>query len=436
MISRERRIAGPMRKGSLGMTPAAAIPSVVVAALTLLTAAPVVDGQQSGRSARAQVVGEAERGWIGVSFDMSGDRRGWTDAIIVTNVRSGSPAAGAGLRPGDRVVAVNHLETPRELAALPELLRLRVGDPVVMVVERDGDRRRFRMRAAPRPTDFTPSRDVRVAVRADSVVESWARSMDSLRVRLRTTEAGEDVRIYRARDEGDDEARARLTVVGGLDRGVRVPFEFFVFRGEAHDSLHKEMVEVNALMVSLQEQIQARERELRARLGSTASGQAVRDAELMSLQAQLQQVSARSDRLESAMAEAARENAGLAYHVARSDAGRTPSAEPTPTSSGEFRPLTPYLLGRNRVAGAEVIDLEPQLARYFDVDGGVLITRVAEGTPAGIAGLLPGDVITRIDQITVRAVEDLRFAVSAAGDTVPLTLIREGQSRQILLRKR
>lgn len=435
MICRERRIPGPMRKGSRRMPPAAAIPSAVVAALALLTAAPVVDGQQSGRSARAQVAGEAQRGWIGVSFDMSGDRRGWTDAIIVTDVRSGSPAAEAGLRPGDRVVAVNQLETPRELAALPELLRLRVGDPVVMVVERDGNRRRFRMRAAPRPTDFTPSRSVRVAVRADSVVESWARSMDSLSVRLRTVEAGDDVRIYRARGE-DDEARARLTVVGGLDRGVRVPFEFFVFRGEAHDSLHQEMMQVNALVARLQEQIQARERELRARLGSTASGQAVRDAELMSLQAKLQQVSARSARLESAMAEAARENAGLAYHVARSDAGRTPSAESTPVSSGEFRPLTPYLLGRNRVAGAEVIDLEPQLARYFDVDGGVLITRVAEGTPAGIAGLVPGDVITRIDQVAVRAVEDLRLAVSAAGDTVPLTLIRDGRSRQVVLRKR
>lgn len=426
MISRER----PLRKG-----PGTPVPPVVVAAVALLMATPAAEAQQRDRSTRTPMVQEAERGWIGVSFDMSGDRRGWTDAIIVTNVRSGSPAAEAGLRPGDRVVAVNQLETPRELAALPELLQLRVGDPVVMVVERDGDRRRFRMRAGPRPTDFSPSRSVRVAVSADSVVESWARSMDSLRVRLRTAEAGEDVRIYRARGE-DDEVRARLTVVGGLDGGVRVPFEFFVFRGEAHDSLHREMVQVNALVVSLQKQIQARERELRARLGSSISSQAVRDAELMSLQAQLQQVSARSARLESAMAEAARENAGLEYHVARSDAGRTPSAEPTPTSSGEFRPLTPYLLGRNRVAGAEVIDLEPRLARYFDVDGGVLVTRVAEGTPADIAGLVPGDVITRIDQVTVRAVEDLRFAVSAAGDTVPLTLIREGQSRQILLRKR
>jgi len=88
------------------------------------------------------------------------------------------------------------------------------------------------------------------------------------------------------------------------------------------------------------------------------------------------------------------------------------------------------------VAGAEVIDLEPELARYFDVPGGVLITRVAAGTPADIAGLVPGDVVTRIDQISVRSIEDLRYGVSMAGDTLPLTLVREGERRQILLRKR
>lgn len=425
MSSRETSVNGRSTR-----SPGAAIPSALVAALALLAAASAARAQQPDRAAGAHLA-EEERGWIGVSFDMSGDRRGWTDAIIVTNVRPGSPAAEAGLRPGDRVVAVNHLETPRELAALPELLRLRVGDRVVMVVDRDGDRRRFRMRAAPRPADFAPSRRVRVAVRADSVVDSWARSIDSLRVHLRTVESDEDARTYRGRREDDGE-RTRLTVVGSLDRGVRVPFEFFVFRGEAHDSLRQEMVQLNALLGSLEQRIQARERELRARQGSSSARQIAADEELRRLQAQLRQVSVRSARLESAMADAARESAGLQYGVARPE----PSPEPTPVTSGEFRPLTPYLLGRNRVAGAEVIDLEPELARYFDVTGGVLITRVAEGTPAHVAGLVPGDVITRIDQITIRTVEDLRFAVSAADETVPLTLMREGQSRQVLLRKR
>ena len=64
------------------------------------------------------------------------------------------------------------------------------------------------------------------------------------------------------------------------------------------------------------------------------------------------------------------------------------------------------------------------------------MTKVTPGTPAAIAGLVPGDVITRMDQVGVRSVEDLRYGVSVSGDTLPLTLIREGESRQILLRKR
>jgi membrane-associated protease RseP (regulator of RpoE activity) len=436
MICRKRS----MRSRYLRSGPLRAIPSTVVAGLVLLGTASTADAQQPDRSARAQVVHEAERGWIGVSFNMSADGGGWADAVLITDVSAGSPAAEAGLRPGDHVVAINRLDTPQELAALPELLRLRAGDPVVMVVERDGDRRRFQMRAAPRPADFRPERSVRVAVSADSVVESWTRSIDSLRVRLRTVEGGaavtgggQDVSIRRVQGRGEE--GSRLTVIGGgLGHGVRIPFEFFVFRGEAHDSLRQEMAQLNSLTVSLETRIQARERQLGARPGSEASGEAARDVELRRLQAQLQQVASRSSRLEAAMAEAARENAGLEYDVVAPEP--TAASAAAPTSSGEFRPLTPYLLGRNRVAGAEVIDLEPELARYFDVTGGVLITRVAEGTPASISGLLPGDVVTRIDRVAIRSVEDLRVAVSVADDAVPVTLIREGQSRQILLGKR
>ena len=103
--------------------------------------------------------------------------------------------------------------------------------------------------------------------------------------------------------------------------------------------------------------------------------------------------------------------------------------------ASEFRPLTPYLLGRNRVAGAEVIDLKPELAQYFGVGRGVLVVDVASGTPASMAGIVPGDVITRIDQVGVRSVEDLRFGVSMAGDTLPISLIRQGTSVQVLLRR-
>lgn len=408
---------------------------VIVVGAALVSLATALSAQDRSRTPEAvERFGTAERGWIGVSFDISGDGSGRV-AILITEVSDDSPASEAGLRPGDRVLAVNELRTARELAALPELLRLRAGDPVVMVVERDGDRRRYRMRAAPRPGDFTAGRRVEVYMRSDSLVDIWSRSMDSLRIHLGTEEG-----IAAARIRGAISSRTspRVRVAGGdSENRARPPFEFFIFRGETHDSLRQEMVEVNALVGDLEARIRSREQELRRRLGSLRSAGLRDDAELRRLHAQLDRASARSAELESAMVEAARTTAGFEYDpeaeaehvVIRSRASRA-------EASGEFRPLTPYLLGRNRVAGAEVIDLEPELARYFDVSGGVLVTRVAPGTPAAIAGLLPGDVITRIDQVVVRAVEDLRHGVSVAGEMLPVTLIREGESRQVLLRKR
>lgn len=398
----------------------------VVAVVAQTAEVEAQDGSRAGLWERM-----SDRGWIGVSFNVSADEGGLRDAILITEVSDGSPAAEAGLRPGDRVVAINDLDTPRELASLPELLRLSAGDPVVIVVERNGDRRRFRMRAASRPAGFAPSRSVEVTMGTDSLVDTWSRSMDSLRIRLRATDGPQNVRVSEVR--GPQGSVRRMVVAGDADTRVRAPFEFFIFQGEGHDSLRTEMVELNAVVVDLQERIRSREDELRRRLGSPSADRVEDDPQLRRLTQQLDQVSVRSGRLEAAMAEAARENAGLHYEGIAPER-RAPA--PDGRASGEFRPLLPYLLGRNLVAGAEVIDLEPELARYFEVSAGVLVTKVTPGTPAAIAGLVPGDVITHMDQVGVRSVEDLRYGVSVAGDTLPLTLVREGESRQVLLRKR
>ena len=46
-----------------------------------------------------------------------------------------------------------------------------------------------------------------------------------------------------------------------------------------------------------------------------------------------------------------------------------------------FGSLALYLLVQNRVVGAKVIDLHPELAACFDVDAGVLVTDVSRRTP-------------------------------------------------------
>lgn len=376
-----------------------------------------------------------ERGWIGISFDVSSDRWGRAHDVLIAEVSAGSPAEEAGLRAGDRLVRINDMDRPEELALLSERLRLRAGDRVVVEIDRDGDRRRLQLRAARRPDDFVAGRHIEVSLRADSMVETWVRAMDSLRAELVATRSVESARVDRV---APPSGRQHIAIVTGESgRPVKTPFEFFVFRGEAHDSLLREMAEITHTVAELETRLATRERELREGRPRNEAD-LVRDPELRRLQSALERASARSAALEGAMADAALSIAGFdnRYRVR----GEAPEARVSviserPPETREFRPLTPYLLGRNRVAGAEVIDLRPELAEYFDVEQGVLVVDVAPGTPAAMAGIVPGDVITRMDQVGVRSVEDFRFGVSTAEGSLPVTLIRQGSSRQVLLRK-
>ena len=399
---------------------------VALAALgTAVVAAPV--GAQSARA------GNAEAGWIGITFDVAYDRSGRAAAVVITEVVDGSPASAAGLRRGDRLLAVNALDSPSELAELRERLRPRVGDAVRVVVQRDGQRQEVALRAAEQPRAMWTGRSLTATVSADSdsVVDAMVRAMDSLRLRLIADADARPV-VTSGRIERVAPRDRRVTVVTSDGRHtVQAPFEFFVFRGESHDSLRREMVDLNRSMAELQIRIEERSRELERSRTRTRVRQ---DPELTKLNAEMEEVTRRSARLESAMAEAARSRAGFEYSF-----GRAPPPDAPPeverVGSGEYRPLTAYLLGRNRVAGAEVIDLRPELAKYFQVESGVLVVDVAPRTPAAISGIEPGDVIIRLDQVAVRSVEDLRFGISQAGDTLPIALIRRGSSVQVLLRR-
>jgi predicted metalloprotease with PDZ domain len=254
--------------------------------------------------------------------------------------------------------------------------------------------------------------------------------MDSLKIEIVTGSSG-DVRL---RSAGRDQAG--VTVVTGTSRrDDGAPFEYFVFRGEQHDSLRNAMVELNHVVSEIEARIDRRERELYASERRRSGTESRQDAELSWLHEELDAVTARSDAVRAAMAEAARETAGLSYANRLPGVGSTLAPMAPEPGGGEFRPLTPYVLGRNRVAGAEVIDLRPELAQYFEVGRGVLVVDVLPGTPASMAGIVPGDVITRLDQVGVRTVDDLRYGVSVAGDSLPISLVRHGSSVQVLLRR-
>lgn len=93
-----------------------------------------------------------------------------------------------------------------------------------------------------------------------------------------------------------------------------------------------------------------------------------------------------------------------------------------------------WTLGANRRIGVSTQNLSKQLADYFGVDGGVLITSVSDNSPASKAGLKAGDVITAIDGEKVTSPGDITRALSKkeAGD-VSLTIVRDKTSRAVTL---
>jgi membrane-associated protease RseP (regulator of RpoE activity) len=399
------------------------LPRLVVA-LALLPVVAIPAAAQDGRP-----------GWIGVSLDLPViDGRVIRDsAVIIGEVRNGSPAAEAGLRRGDRLVRVANLSRVDEFGRLPELLRIRVGDRVPIRVERDGRRVDVVVRATERPSDVT-ARRLMVDLEPDSAIEIMVRAMDSLRVQL-----------VRVTTEGRLRPAQPVRVTSQEPRGaVSAPFEFFVFRGEEHDSLERAMEHLNRLTQDLRRREAARVAELRR--ATRAVEDALREDDVLStVRSQLEQVTRETAALRTAMSEAATAAAGFDYTVpswSQTVPTWPPSApvvgaDPRPqVSASTFSPLTPYLLGSNMVAGAQVIDLRPDLAEYFDVEGGVLVVDVAPGTPAAISGMQPGDVIVRLDQVRVRTVEELRFGVSQAGEALPISLVRRGGSLEVLLRRR
>ncbi len=132
--------------------------------------------------------------------------------------------------------------------------------------------------------------------------------------------------------------------------------------------------------------------------------------------------------------------------------GRRVELEVTPESSGAFwsvqaRPnvdivsgytgLAPGIyFGANRGAarlGVRVQELSSQLADYFGVDDGVLVSRVDEDSVASEAGLQAGDVITSVDGRAVGDSDSLRRRLSATGpgEDVSIGLTRAGRALEL-----
>jgi serine protease Do len=93
-----------------------------------------------------------------------------------------------------------------------------------------------------------------------------------------------------------------------------------------------------------------------------------------------------------------------------------------------------FAFGNHRRIGIGTMQLTKQLADYFGIgDGkGVLVTSVADDSPAAKAGLRAGDVITAIDGEKVEGAGDLARGINKKKDgEVTLTVVRNKNQRTI-----
>jgi C-terminal processing protease CtpA/Prc len=90
--------------------------------------------------------------------------------------------------------------------------------------------------------------------------------------------------------------------------------------------------------------------------------------------------------------------------------------------------------GEGRRIGITTQELTGQLADYFGVSerGGVLITSVAENSPASKAGLRAGDVVTEVDGTQLRNAGELSRAINRRDEgEITLTIKRDRKTRNI-----
>lgn len=101
-----------------------------------------------------------------------------------------------------------------------------------------------------------------------------------------------------------------------------------------------------------------------------------------------------------------------------------PPAPPAPPSVPDFQS---FIWRSSNGLGITVSDLSSQLADYFGVKDGVLVTAVSDNSVAARAGLKAGDVITSLNGGSVTDPSDLRRRVQrlSEGDEITIGIVRD-----------
>ena len=83
-----------------------------------------------------------------------------------------------------------------------------------------------------------------------------------------------------------------------------------------------------------------------------------------------------------------------------------------------------FATGKGRL-GVTVQDLTPELAEFFAVKDGVLVSSVAKDTPAAKAGIKAGDVITAVDGKAVGSSNELVDQLREKNADVTIAVTRD-----------
>lgn len=350
----------------------------------LATTFPASGGAQVPQPAAAPAAVGA--GWLGVNIQLTRGPGQPEGAIVLSDVLPGSPAWEAGLRAGDEVVRVNDLPVSAE--RFRSLIgRLQPGDPIALGVRRDGGELDVAVVAGARPE---PSRIVAVRLQEQ---------LDSVHTRL--------VRILA--DEANEPAAPRVANASAyFAPTIRV------------EQVGRDSITTHIVLVGPSGDVTTR---------VVQTPDAIRREELTPLPGLVRaevRVAPGGEPVVTNRVVVAPEREAL--RRARVSGERTEWR-----TLDEARPLAPFVTGLSRVAGAELRALNPSLGLYFGAEQGLLVTEVAEGTPAADAGLRAGDVIVQAGSRRVATLDELRMHLSSAGGRT-LTVLRRGEERTLTLR--